>query len=95
MGRTLSLLCYGLALLAFVAGVVMLLQQWVNWLQSETWRPLSMLRLMYDLNMLTTQWYVYPGNTRIVHDFLAWLPATGGLIAISPLLWGLGARLRP
>ena len=95
MGRTLSLLCYALAVLAFVAGVVMLLQQWVNWLQSETWRPLSMLRLMYDLKMLTTAWYVYPGNTRIVHDFLAWLPATGGLIAIAPLLWGLGGRLRP
>ena len=95
MGRTLSSLCYGLALFAFIAGVVMLLQQSVNWLQTETWRPLSMLRLMYDLKILTTQWYVYPGSTRIVHDFLAWLPATGGLIAIAPLLWGLGVRLRP
>lgn len=95
MGRLLSLICTGLALLALVAGAVIVLQQWVNWLQSETWRPLSMLRLLYDMNVLTTQWYVYPGSTQILHDFLGWVPASGGLVALSPLLWVLGSRLRP
>lgn len=91
----LSLLIRGLALLALGAGCILLLQQWVNWLQTDTWQPLSMLRLLYDLDLLTTQWYVYPGNTQIVHDFLDWLPASGGLIALSPLLWGLGSGIRP
>lgn len=90
-----SLALRGLALAALVGGCLILLQQWVNWLQTETWRPLSMLKLLYDLKVLTPQWYIYPGSTQILHDFLDWLPASGGLVALAPLLWGLGSALRP
>lgn len=90
-----SWLCRLLSLLALGGGVILLLQQWVSWLQTESWRSVSALRMLYDAKLLTTQWYIYPGNTQIVHDFLAWLPASAGLIALAPLLWLLGSRLRP
>lgn len=87
------MLCYGLAMLSFVSGIVILLQQVVNWLQSESWRGMSLLRLLYDLDLLSTTWYVYPASTRIVHDLLDWMPATAALILVAPLLWSAGLRL--
>jgi hypothetical protein len=54
-----------------------------------------MLEMLYEARVLSTQWYIYPGNTQILHDFLGWLPASAGLIALAPLLWALGSRLKP
>ena len=93
--NTLAWLFRGAALVALAAGAVILLQQWINWLQTESWQPLSMLKLLYEARLLTTEWYIYPGSTQIVHDFLAWLPASGGLIAASPLLWAFGNAVKP
>ena len=83
--RSVAWLFRGLGLLALGAGVVVLLQQWINWLQSGQWPSLSMLRLLHDASLLSTQWYIYPGNTQILHDFLSWVPAGVGLTSTGYL----------
>ena len=87
-------LVYGAALAAGVGGVLVLLAQFVDWLQSDAWPRLTLLQLAIDWQLVPRRWSRFPALADYVFRVLHVIPVSAALLILSPTLWTLATRLR-
>lgn len=93
MDRLLSTALFGLALVCFSLAFLLLLNDFVVYLQTERWQTLSVLQFGYDSYLLRARWFLgYRWGLRI-HDVLAAIPVSAVLLCTSPLAWWASGRL--
>jgi hypothetical protein len=91
--QLLSAALYLGAAAALVAGALLGLSHFIDYLATERWPHLSVLDLAYDMGVVSVQWYFYPGAMEPLRAAMAWIPASVFLIVAAPLLWRLGIAI--
>ena len=90
MDRLLSVTFYGAALVLGGMLVVMLLSDFVVWLQSGRWENVSLLRAAYDAHLLKARWFLSVDWGWRVHELLSQVPLLVVLAFLVPICWGVG-----
>src|SRR5512139_3075615 len=85
---------YGAALVAGAGGVLVLLAQFVEWLQGDAWPRLTVLQLAIEWQLVPRGWSRFPVLADYVFRALHVMPVSVALLVLSPTLWTLATRLR-
>ncbi len=88
-----SLLLYFSAIAAGATALVMLLSDYITWLQTNRWSTLSVLQAGYDSGVLKARWFLNQQWSWPLHDLLAEIPLHVLLLLVAPLFWWLGVKL--
>ena len=91
--RTFSLVCYIVTLSAGCGAAILLLDEFVVWLQTSRWSPMTLLELGYELGMLNAQWFLGRQWSWPIHDALKIVPVFAALLVTVPPAWWLARRL--
>ncbi len=94
MVRTCMYLIYGMALAAAIGGALILLDQFVVWLQTGTWPRLTLLGLAIDWRLIPGNWARYPEVADTVFTLLRSIPVSVALLALCPPIWWIGNRIK-
>ncbi len=87
-------LLYTTALAAGIGCALILLDQFVTWLQTDTWPRLNLLNIAIDWHLIPRGWVRFPEIADMVFTVLRATPVSLALLAIAPLLWWLGNRVK-
>ena len=77
-----------------ISGVLMLLSQFIDWLQGNPWPHVTLLRVAMEYNLIPSGWTRFPVLANGVFTVLHAVPVSVFLLLVCPLLWWLGKRLR-
>lgn len=92
MDRLLSTALFALALVCFSLAFLLLLNDFVVYLQTERWKTLSLLQFGYDSSLLRARWLLGYRWGLHIHDVLAAIPVYAVLLGLSPLAWWASGR---
>jgi len=95
LARVLAYTLYGASLAAAVASALIVLSQFITWLQQDTWHRYSLLRLALDWNLIPSYWPRAPHLADVVFNVLQVVPVSAALLAVSPLLWWCAKHVEP
>lgn len=70
--------------------VVMMIDNFVVYLQTGKWESMSLLRAGYDAHLLKARWFLNVDWGWRVHEWLAQVPLLVVLGALVPVCWCLG-----
>jgi hypothetical protein len=84
---------YGVALVAGAGGVLVLLAQFVEWLQRDVWPAFTLLQCAIDWQLIPRNWSRYPVIAEHVFEVLHVVPVSVALLVLGPLLWWLATKL--
>ncbi len=93
MDRTLSIMLFGIAILSIGGAALLLLNDFIEYLQIGRWRIDSLLDAGYDLNLLRSRWFLASDVGALIRDGLRQTPAFVALLVVGPLAWWLSNRL--
>lgn len=85
---------YGAALAAGIGGVLVLLAQFVEWLQGDSWPRLTLLQLAIEWQLVPRGWSRFPVLADRLFTVLHTIPVSAALLVTSPVLWSLATRLK-
>ncbi|MCB1685982.1 MAG: hypothetical protein KDI31_15915 [Pseudomonadales bacterium] len=92
MDRLFSSALFGLALICFSLAFLLLLNDFVVYLQTGRWQTLSLLQFGYDSSLLRARWFLSHRWGLQLHDVLAQIPVPAVLLCVSPLAWWASGR---
>jgi hypothetical protein len=95
LARIIPFAFYGSSLAAGIGAVLILLSQFIEWLQGATVQRHSLLRLALDWDLVPSNWYRAPELADAAFTVLQAIPVSAALLAVSPLLWWCGKRVEP
>ena len=87
MGRITSIALFATALISFSSAVLLLLNGFIEYLQTGTWHSLSLLQLGYDSHLIKARWFLSYEWSWWLHDLLQFVPVYAALILLAPLAW--------
>jgi len=92
--RTCIYLTYTAAAAAGIGSVLMLIGQFIDWLQGNPWPRVTLLRLALEYRLIPPDWPRFPELANAVFSVLHAIPLSACLLVLCPLLWALGVRLQ-
>jgi len=92
MDRVISIVLFAAAVLAFGGAVLLLLNGFIEYLQSGRWQAASLLQVGYDSHVIRARWFLGNDWNWWIHDVLALVPAYLALLAAAPCCWWLSGR---
>jgi len=93
MDRLLANLLFALSLAAICGAVMLLLGGFVEYLQSDAWRSISVLQFGYDTHLIRAQWFLAHDWSWGIHDVLEAIPLYAALLGFAPVSWWLSGRV--
>jgi hypothetical protein len=87
-------LTYAAAAAAGIGGVLMLLSQFIDWLQDKPWPRFTLLRVALEYRLIPRDWPHFPELANWTFTALHAIPVSVCLLVLCPLLWALATRLR-
>ena len=93
MDRTLSILLFLLAIFSLAGGGLMLLNDFIEYLQLGRWRIDSLLDAGYNLNLLNSRWFLSNELGGWVREGLRMTPAFLALLLLGPAAWWLSNQI--
>ena len=93
MDRFLSTFFFLLALAALVGAALLLLGGFLEYLQEGRWRLESLLDAAYDLNLVSSRWFLTSEVASAVRLALRSVPTFAALLALAPVAWWLSRAL--
>jgi hypothetical protein len=87
-------LTYTTAAAAGIGSVLMLIGEFVDWLQGHPRTGVTLLRLALEYRLIPRDWPRYPELANAVFTVLHAIPLTVCLLVLCPLLWALAVRLQ-
>lgn len=93
MDRIVSILLFVLALACLGGAVLLLLGDFVEYLQVGRWRVESLLDSGYELRLLNSRWFLASEPGAAIREALRVVPTFLALLVVCPLAWWLSTRL--
>jgi hypothetical protein len=93
MDRTFSVMLFAIAILSLGGAGLLLLSDFLEYLQVGRWRIDSLLDAGYDLNLLNSRWFLASEVGSLVREGLRHTPAFLALLILSPAAWWLSNRI--
>lgn len=93
MDRFISIALFLIAVLCLGGAGLLLLTDFVEYLQLGHWRVDSLLDSGYELNLLRSRWFLASDLGSAVREVLRRVPTFVALLAFAPLAWGLSNRI--
>ena len=93
MDRTIASLLFLLAILSLAGAGLLLLNDFIEYLQVGRWRIDSLLDAGYDLNLLNSRWFLASEVGAWVREGLRMTPAFLTLLLLGPAAWWLSNRI--
>jgi hypothetical protein len=93
MDRTLSVLLFAIAILALGGAGLLLINDFIEYLQIGRWRIESLLDAGYDLNLLKSRWFLASDAGGLIREGLRQIPVFVALLVLGPAAWWLSNRL--
>jgi hypothetical protein len=92
MDRLLSLGLFGIAIVSIGGAGLMLLNGFIEYLQSGSWTATSVLQFGYDTYVVRARWFLANDWSWWIHDMLGAVPLYAALLGIAPIAWWLSNR---
>lgn len=93
MDRMVSTVLFAVAVLSLGGAGVLLLNGFVEYLQSGAWTATSLLELGYNTHLIRARWFLSYEWSWGIHDALAIIPIYGALLGAAPICWWLSRQL--
>jgi hypothetical protein len=93
MDRLVSSMLFLLALLCIGGAGLLLLNEFLEYLQLGRWRIDSLLDSGYELNLLKSRWFLASELGSAIREGLRRIPTFAALLTTAPLAWWLSNRL--
>lgn len=93
MDRIVSTLLFAIAVLCLVGAGVLLLNGFIEYLQSGSWKTVSVLQLGYESHVIRARWFLRHDWSWWIHDVLEVIPTYGALLGLAPVCWWLSRLL--
>ncbi len=93
MDRILSVLLFVLAILSLGGAGLLLLNDYIEYLQLGRWRIDTLLDAGYDLNLLNSRWFLASEPGAWIREGLRLTPAFLALLLFGPAAWWLSNRI--
>ena len=93
MDRIISVTLFALAILSIGGAGLLLLNDFIEYLQLGRWRIDSMLDAGYELNVLNSRWFLASDLGGLIREGLRQTPAFVVLLVLGPAAWWLSNRL--
>lgn len=93
MDRIVSTVLFAAAVLSLGGAGVLLLNGFVEYLQSGSWTATSLLELGYNTHLIRARWFLSYEWSWGVHDVLAIIPIYAALLGAAPVCWWLSRQL--
>ena len=93
MDRLVATALFIIALLSLGGAGLLLLNDFIEYLQIGRWRVDSLLDAGYDLRLLNSRWFLASDLGSAVRDLLQRVPTFAALLVLTPLAWWLSNRL--
>jgi hypothetical protein len=87
-------LTYTTAAAAGIGSVLMLIGQFIDWLQGRPWPNVTLLRLALEYQLIPRNWPRFPELANAVFTVLHAIPLSVCLLVLCPLLWALAVRMQ-
>jgi hypothetical protein len=87
-------LTFAAAAAAGIGGVLMLLGQFIDWLQDAPSPNFTLLRLAMEHGLIPTIWPHFPVLANLLFTVLHAIPVSACLLVSCPLLWAAATRLK-
>lgn len=93
MDRVVSIVLFVAAMLSLGGAVLLLLNDFIEYLQIGRWRIDSLLDIGYELDLLNSRWFLGSTAGSAMREVLRQVPTFAALLVIAPVTWWLGNRL--
>ena len=93
MDRTVSTTLFVVAIGCFAGAALLLINGFVDFLQTGRWASSSLLQIGYDLSLIRARWFLANQWSWWIHDLLALIPTYVALLFAAPLCWWLSGRI--
>lgn len=93
MDRAFSIILFVLAILSIGGAGLLLLNDFIEYLQVGRWRIESLLDAGYELNLLNSHWFLASNLGGLLREGLRQTPAFAALLVLGPAAWWLSNRL--
>ena len=93
MDRFVSVTLFVLALTCLGGAGLLLLGDFLEYLQLGRWRVDSLLDSGYEWHVLRARWFLASDVGATIREMLRLIPTFAALLALSPLAWWLSNRL--
>jgi len=93
MDRFVSLFLFVLALACLGGAALLLLNDFLEYLQLGRWRVDSLLDSGYQWHLLNSHWFLASTAGSAIREVLRFVPTFLALLTFSPLAWWLSNRL--
>ena len=93
MDRFVSITLFVLAMLCLGGAGLLLLNEFIEYLQVGRWRVDSLLDSGYSLNLIRSRWFLASDFGALVREGLRQVPTFAALLTLGPLAWWLSNRL--
>jgi hypothetical protein len=93
MDRFLSIALFAAAFLSFGGASLLLLNGFIEYLQTGSWTATSLLQTGYDSYLIRARWFLANQWSWWIHDVLEVIPTYAALLGIAPVCWWLSQRL--
>jgi hypothetical protein len=92
MDRTLSTVLFLVALGSLGGAGVILVNGFLEYLQTGGWSAASLLQIGYDTHVIRARWFLANDWSWWLHDLLEMIPSYVALLAVAPCAWWLSTR---
>ena len=89
MDRLVSTTLFAIAILCLGGAGVLLLNGFIEYLQSGSWKSTSLLQLGYESHVVRARWFLRHDWSWWIHDLLEVVPTYAALLGIAPVSWWL------
>jgi hypothetical protein len=93
MDRFVATVLFVLAILCLGGACLLLLNDFVEYLQMGRWRIDTLLESGYELNLLKSRWFLASDLGSLVRDGLRRVPTFAALLLLAPMAWWLSNRI--
>ena len=93
MDKFIANLLFVASLVAGAVAVLLLINGFVEWLQTERWQSVSVLEFGYDTHLIKARWFIAHRWSWWLHDVLEVVPVYAALIGFVPVAWWGSDRL--
>lgn len=93
MDRFVSITLFLVSILCLGGAGLMLLAEFIEYLQLGRWRVDSLLDSGYELNLLNARWFLASDLGSIVREALRRVPTFAALLILAPPAWWLSNRI--
>ena len=93
MDRFVSIFLFVLALACFGGAFLLLLNDFIEYLQLGRWRVDSLLDTGYAWHLLSSRWFLASDAGSAIREVLRVIPTFAALLAVTPVAWWFSNQL--